>query len=131
MSIIKVDNIRDNGTGFNDVVSFQNANGTENGRLCRAFCNFNGQGAIAIRANFNVNSLTDHATGDYTVTFSNSLSDGNYVLAGCTIDQNATFATFLTTRDPSVQTSGSCRVLVWNYNGGYVDAPGVMPAFFR
>jgi len=78
MSILKVDNIRDNGSGFNDVVSFQNVNGTENGRLCRAFVNFNGQGAVAIRANFNVNSITDNGTGDYTINHANSMSDANY-----------------------------------------------------
>jgi len=82
MSILKVDTIRDNGSGFNDVVSFQNVNGTENGRLCRAFVNFNGQGAVAMRANFNVNSISDGGTGVYTVNFSNSLSDANFACAG-------------------------------------------------
>jgi len=78
MSILKVDNIRDNGSDFNDVVSFQNANGTENGRLCRAFVNFNGTSTVAIRANFNVSSITDNGTGDYTVNFTNAMSDANY-----------------------------------------------------
>jgi len=79
MSTLKVDNIRDNGSGFNDVVSFQNVNGTENGRLCRAFVNFNGVGAVAIRGSFNVNSITDNGgAGDYTVNFANAMSDANY-----------------------------------------------------
>jgi len=89
MSILKVDNIRDNGSGFNDVVSFQNVNGTENGRLCRAFVNFNGQGAVAIRGSFNVNSITDNGIGIYTVTLANALADANYVVTGtCERDGN-------------------------------------------
>jgi len=81
MSILKVDNIRDNGTGFNDVVSFQNGNGTENGKLVGAFVNFNGVGAISIRGSFNVNSLTDNGNGDYTANFANSFSSANYAAA--------------------------------------------------
>jgi len=80
MSTLKVDTIRDNGSGFNDVVTFANSGGTENGKLCRAFVNFDGTGTVAIRANFNVNSITDNAQGDYTVNFSNALSDANYAV---------------------------------------------------
>jgi len=82
MSTLKVDTIRDNGSGFNDVVTFANSGGTENARLCRGFVNFNGQGAVAIRSNFNVNSITDNAEGKYTVNFANAMVDGNYVCFG-------------------------------------------------
>jgi len=82
MSTLKVDTIRDNGAGFNDVVTFANSGGTENGRLCRTFVNFDGTGAVAIRANFNVNSITDNGTGDYTVNFANAMSDANYSVQG-------------------------------------------------
>ena len=75
MSILRVDAIRDNGSGFNDVVTFANNGGTENGRLCRAFVNFDVSGGI--RASFNVNSVTDNGTGSWTVNFANSLSDAN------------------------------------------------------
>jgi len=79
MSTLKVDTIRDNGSGFNDVVTFANSGGTENGRLSRAFVNFNGSGAVAIRSNFNVNSISDLGTGTYTANFSNALTDSNLV----------------------------------------------------
>jgi hypothetical protein len=42
MSTLKVTNIQSNAAGFNDVVSFQNSSGTQNGTLCRAWVNFNG-----------------------------------------------------------------------------------------
>lgn len=45
---------------------------------CRAWVNFNGTGTVAIRAAFNVSSITDNGTGDYTVNFTNALADANY-----------------------------------------------------
>lgn len=44
----------------------------------QAWVNFNGTGTVAIRANFNVSSITDNGTGDYTVNFANALVDANY-----------------------------------------------------
>jgi hypothetical protein len=45
---------------------------------CRAWVNFDGTGTVAIRASFNVSSITDNGTGDYTVNFTNALPDANY-----------------------------------------------------
>lgn len=53
---------------------------TEQGQLCKAWVNFNGTGTVAIRASFNVSSITDNGTGDYTVNFTNALADANYSL---------------------------------------------------
>lgn len=78
MSTLKVTNIQSNAAGFNDVVSFQNSGGTQNGTLCRAFINFNGTGVIAPRASFNVSEITDNGTGDYIITLTNALTDANF-----------------------------------------------------
>lgn len=43
---------------------------------------FNGSGTVAIRADENVSSITDHGTGDYTINFTSALSDTNYAVAG-------------------------------------------------
>jgi len=48
----------------------------------KAWVNFNGTGTVAIRASFNVTSITDNGTGDYTVNFTTALADANYVVAG-------------------------------------------------
>lgn len=45
---------------------------------CRAWVNFNGTGTVAIRASGNVTSITDNGVGDYTVNFTNAMSDTNY-----------------------------------------------------
>ena len=44
-------------------------------QICKAWVNFNGTGTVAIRDDFNVSSITDEGTGDYTVNFTNNLSD--------------------------------------------------------
>jgi hypothetical protein len=57
---------------------FKDGNGTQIGTLCRAWVNFNGTGTVAIRASFNVSSITDNGTGDYTINFTNAMPDTNY-----------------------------------------------------
>ena len=46
---------------------------------------FNGEGTVAIRDSYNVSSLTDDATGTYTVNFDADCGDANYAtIANCT-----------------------------------------------
>lgn len=55
------------------------------GTTCKAWVNFNGSGVVAIRASYNVSSITDNGTGDYTVNFTTALADANYaVITGAT-----------------------------------------------
>jgi hypothetical protein len=44
----------------------------------KVWVNFNGTGTVAIRSSFNVSSITDNATGAYTVNFTNALADANF-----------------------------------------------------
>lgn len=46
----------------------------------KAWVNFDGTGTVAIRASYNVSSITDNGTGDYTVNFTNALADANYAV---------------------------------------------------
>lgn len=62
--------------------TFQNTSGTEIGRLCRAFVNFDGTTGT-IRASYNVSSITKNGTGDYTVNFTTAMADANYTVC-CT-----------------------------------------------
>ena len=52
--------------------------GINQARIAKAWINFNGTGTIAIRSSYNISSITDNGTGDYTVTFSTAMSDANY-----------------------------------------------------
>jgi hypothetical protein len=47
-------------------------------KLARAWVNFNGTGAVAIRSSHNVSSITDNGTGDYTVNLATPMPNGNY-----------------------------------------------------
>jgi hypothetical protein len=48
--------------------------------LARAWVNFDGNGAIPIRASLNVSSITDGGVGDYTVNFTTAFADTNYAV---------------------------------------------------
>jgi len=61
--------------------TIQDSAGTQIGTFCRAWVNFNGTGTVAIRASFNVSSITDNGTGNYTVNFTTAMPDGNYSIA--------------------------------------------------
>ena len=57
---------------------------TQNGMtgIAKAWVNFNGTGTVAIRESFNVSSITDNGTGDYTVNFTTAMPNANYTVAG-------------------------------------------------
>lgn len=46
--------------------------------LAKAWVNFNGTGTVAIRASFNVSSITDNGVGQYTVNLTTAMADANY-----------------------------------------------------
>jgi hypothetical protein len=58
----------------------KNSSGTEVGTFCRAWVNFNGQGTVAIRAAFNVSTITDLGTGKYSLNFTTPMPSVNYAL---------------------------------------------------
>lgn len=76
MSTLRVTTIQDE--------SGSNASTAEeiNKGRAKAWVNFDGTGTVAIRAQFNVSSITDNGTGDYTINFTTALADANYSVAG-------------------------------------------------
>ena len=56
--------------------------------LSKCWVNFNGEGTIAARDSFNMTSLTDNGSGDYTTTFANDFGNANYVFLGNSMDIN-------------------------------------------
>ena len=67
MSTIKVDTIKNT----SNVEVF----------TAKAWVNFDGTGSPAIRASGNVTSITDEATGVYTVNFTNAMPDTDYAVS--------------------------------------------------
>jgi len=76
MSEVRVTTLKDT-SGSNSSTTAQIASGRS-----KAWVNFNGVSTVAIRSNFNVNSITDNGTGDYTANFSTALADANYSVIG-------------------------------------------------
>lgn len=63
---------------LNGAVTIDKMGANEASGLCKAWVNFNGTGAVAIRAQYNVSSITDNGVGNYTVNFATALADANY-----------------------------------------------------
>ena len=72
MSTLKVTNIQATGETASRAVS----------GVAAAFVNFNGTGTVAIRGSQNVTSLTDNASGDYDINFTNNMGNSNYCTTG-------------------------------------------------
>jgi len=64
----------------NGTVSTSSANVIQGS--AKAWVNFNGTGTVAIRASYNVSSITDNGSGEYTINFTNAFADANYVAIG-------------------------------------------------
>ena len=77
------------GTVLNDqsnieaqVKTATNATGSAPIYSCRAWCNFNGTGTVAIRASGNVSSITDNGVGNYLVNLATAMPDANFSTTG-------------------------------------------------
>jgi hypothetical protein len=55
-------------------------------RTAKAWVNFNGTGTVAINNDFNVSSITDNSTGNFTVNFTTAMDDANYATVITTED---------------------------------------------
>jgi len=115
------------GTAAATAPLFQDSAGTQIGTLCRAWVNFNGTGTVAIRAAFNVSTITDNGTGDYTVNFSNPMPDASYA----TLGYGGETSNALNQRTSSV-TANNVRFFTSSVGSGSVlDIAGVYIAIFR
>jgi hypothetical protein len=74
---------------------------------CRAWVNFNGTGTVAMRGSGNVSSITDHATGQYSLNFTTSMPDASYSVIGSTIGSTGNWAYTIRTNNSSLSTSAA------------------------
>ena len=90
----------------------------------KAWINFNGTGTIAARDSFNVGSLTDNGTGDYTVNFTNAMANVNFSSAAtCSGDGGAQLR--CATALQALYAVGSCRFQTTSANLALADVNGV------
>jgi hypothetical protein len=100
----------------------------------KAWVNFNGTGTVAIRAAFNVTSITDNGTGDYTLNFTTALPDANYAVAGMSPNFNTqnTLSLYATSNAGAGVVKTTSTVRVKNALAtSYADTDDISVAIFR
>jgi hypothetical protein len=121
------------GSTANTPPVFKDGNGTTIGTLCRAWVNFNGTGTVAIRASFNVSSITDNGVGLYTINLTNAMPDTNYAFIG-TARWNTTNVSIMVLSSPSngtKTTSAFAIGMAQSNTAGYADSDEVNLSVFR
>jgi len=126
MSTLNVTNISDgtNSTSTTNVVQGS----------AKAWVNFDGTGTPSIREAYNVSSITDNGTGDYTVNLTTALADANYACVGAS-GTNGTTATSGRSFQPNTSspstTSFRFSIRLTDNNMTNFDDPLVYVAIFR
>lgn len=130
-SDVKLANKQDNLVANDPAVKTAlNATGAAPIYACRAWVNFNGTGTVAIRASGNVSSITDRATGLYTINFTTAMSDVNYITQSSSDisgTEGPSQATFYATN----YTTSSCYFAARDGSGVAVDSGFNQLAVFR
>jgi hypothetical protein len=129
MSIIRVTTIQ-NVAGSKSVPTDTVVDGS-----AKAWVSFNGSGTVAIRSSFNVSSITDNSTGDYTVTFTNAMTNSDYLALVTTSTAPSGTGTSMYTMiadDLTARTASAVRILSLISNGSsYFDCSQLGVAIFR
>jgi len=112
-----------------NAVTYAKIGTTEQGQLCKAWVNFNGTGTVAIRASYNVSSITDNGTGDYTVNFTTALADANYSAVCGSSDEGIVNSDTMV--NPYTWSSSSVSVGTNTNSGTIVNRSQVNVAIFR
>jgi len=76
-------------TGAGSPPAFETITSVDTNALAKAWINFNGTGTVAIRDHYNVSSLTDNGTGDYTINFTNNMPNTDYIVVGFVNNENS------------------------------------------
>jgi hypothetical protein len=97
---------------------------------CVAWVNFNGTGTVAIRASYNVSSITDNGTGDYTVNFTNALADANYAWSGSATNA-ANSNIVMGQNSPTAPTASALRINTAQAGVSIADMEYVSISVFR
>ena len=131
MSTLKVDTLL-NAAGNQSPISVPGA--------AKAWVNFNGTGSSAtIRDSFNVDSVTDNAIGDYTITLTNALGNSDYCIQVCATDDGSAagqtdgyaYGSWLRGANSAVLTASSARIQLGHpANAVLSDQSHVMVTFF-
>jgi len=103
----------------------------------QAWVNFNGVSTATIRASYNISSVTYNGTGDYTLNFTNAMTDTNYatIMSG-TMDVVSSGAQYwigmrASSGTPTTKTTSAVRVVSLQYNTAQIDSQQMSIVIFR
>jgi hypothetical protein len=101
--------------------------------LAKAWVNFNGTGTVAIRASFNVSSITDNGQGNFAVNFTTAFLDINYAGVATSRGNSTSLAYGNATCMPNTTTSAKIGNGVEDVFAGETptDPEWMSAAFFR
>jgi hypothetical protein len=114
----------------NGTVSTSSANVIQGS--AKAWINYKGTATVAIRASYNVSSVTVNGTGDYTINFTNALPDANYsAVFGDMGNVSVAISPFVGATNYSTRVlAGSLRIVSFN-TGSAQDSIAMNIAVFR
>ena len=118
--------------------TLQNAAGTKSVPVAtvvdgsaKAWVNFNGTGTVAIRAAFNVSSITDSGVGRYVVNFSAAITDANYsVVSSASYINSSTNSASISVDEGAAPTASSVAIRA-NQGSANLDPVYCNVAIFR
>jgi hypothetical protein len=102
----------------------------EQSGLCKAWVNFNGSGTVAIRASYNVSSITDNGVGLYKVNFTAAMPDTSYSNVGGAGHTSGDYSRYVGFN--GVQTTSGVELRVaYPVTDGVTDSERICVAIFR
>ena len=81
MSTLKADTIQ-NTSGGAATLTKQSAS--------KAFISFDGTGTVSIDVSFNVSTLTDHGSAEYSITYTSNINTSNHPITGTNVGSSET-----------------------------------------
>ena len=121
MSTLKVATIQDT-SGNNSSTPSQVAEGR-----AKVWVSFSGSGTPSINDDFNVSSITDNATGQFTVNFTSAMANNDYA---CLITTQAGLSAYGFGTGNNTINTGNVKVFCITHSGGTQDVSHCSVAIF-
>ena len=119
-TFLRGDNAWQTPTGTGADTSLSNLVSAGADKIVKAWIQFNGTGTIAIGDSFNVTSITDLGTGNYTITWDTDFGNATYAVVGMALGTQTAVSL-------QSQAAGSCNIYtLLTSTGGATDHTNIM-----
>ena len=91
--------------------------------LGKVWCNFEGDGTVAISDSFNTSGITDNTTGDYTIAIATDMANINYSLTASGVVDDSSYQVFTAIdHDRGGLEVGEVNLNIISDGGGFTDS---------